>query len=126
MLNVESEAYTTALRLLNPKYYPNGDLTPVYESLLAGQNRLLTFMRPGDEFGNVDVQKIYLETLDERVAERLDLISADEKRTEGVSSTKVRAGAGLGVSSSNSNYGDWKSMVCESIGEYIQEERLYT
>ncbi|KAF3929847.1 hypothetical protein ABW19_dt0201981 [Dactylella cylindrospora] len=84
-----------------------------------------TLTRPGDEFGSEEVQKEYSESLDSRVVERLDLIAADEKKTQGISSTKVRKGAGTDAATGSVDSGGWKGAVCESIAEFIVDGGLY-
>ncbi|EPS42325.1 hypothetical protein H072_3703 [Dactylellina haptotyla CBS 200.50] len=117
--------YDTLIRLLDTKYYPpEHTLTPVYDTLLSGRNRILVFGRPGDEFGSDELQREYSENVDSRVSERLDMVLADDDKTAGISSTKVRKGIMDTISNAYDVY-DWRGAVCASIAEYVIDEPVY-
>ncbi|KAK6358891.1 hypothetical protein TWF696_000071 [Orbilia brochopaga] len=109
--------FDTLIRLLDTKYYPpEHTLAPVHDTLLAGSNRILAFGRPGDTFGDTVTQQAYYSAVDGKVAERLDVLEADES-TAGISSSAVRGAVARGEAVDGG--------VCESIAAFIRTEGLY-
>ncbi|KAJ6257206.1 hypothetical protein Dda_8093 [Drechslerella dactyloides] len=109
--------FDTLTRILDTKYYPpEHTLAPVYDTLLSGTNRILAFGRPGEAFGDAATQQAYYAALDSRVADRVDVLEADEA-TAGISSSAARA--------SVARDGSVDGSVCESVAAFIQAEDLY-
>ncbi|KAF3906982.1 hypothetical protein ABW21_db0204145 [Orbilia brochopaga] len=109
--------FDTLVRLLNTKYYaPMYTLAPVQDVLLAGNNRILVFGRPGDSFGDTEAQREYYGTVDSWVMDQLDVLEANES-TAGISSSAVRKAVAQGEAVSGS--------ICDSVSAFIQAEELY-
>ena len=85
----------------------------------------MLFLRPSEEFGSEEDQKAYANNIDPRVTNKLDMVTANEKKTEGISSTRVRKGATADIKDNQVDSNGWKNSVSESIAEFVMDGKLY-
>lgn len=116
--------YDTLIRILNPKYYPEGmqtSLDPFFE-----RAKLRVVMRTDGDWGGVEEQKSWVKGLKEGeedwggkrhwLKERVDIV---EGFGDGVSSSRVRELVSGGK-------GGWEAMVPKHAGRHIRDQGLYT
>lgn len=120
--------YDTLIRIFNAKYYPPAHtLEPL--SPLFSRHRLRVTLRPDDEWGGREEQRVFLRGLaqgdreDEggcrQWAEKIQLVEGKTAEEQVVSSTKVREAA-------QSASPDLSRLVSSRIREFVLSERPYS
>lgn len=120
--------YDTLIRIFNTKYYPPTFTLRPLEPFLS-KHRLRVTMRPDDEWGGREEQEQYLrdiaqgdrdhEGANREWAERIHLVPGKPQAGDlPISSTRARQAARAGVI-------QLRSLVSESVGRYVTEQKLY-
>ncbi|KAK1828979.1 cytidylyltransferase [Podospora conica] len=112
--------FDTLIRIFDQKYYGGKDGMREEVGGLLGRARLRVMMRPGDEWGDVEAQRGWVQSLEEeRWKERIEMVQGRSEGERVVSSTLARNAAKMG---------DWevlRGLVTEGVVKVVREEGLY-